>query len=81
VLSGPDPRVPFLHDPAEVGTDPAYAARPMATVFVTAIKASEVPVGGIAAAHLRDTRIVIANVDGTYYAFDDVRLSPKPKSV
>jgi len=27
VLSGPDPRVPFLHDPAEVGTDPAYAAR------------------------------------------------------
>ena len=27
VLSGPDPTVPFLHDPAEVGTDPAYAAR------------------------------------------------------
>lgn len=27
VLSGPDPRVPFLHDPAEVGMDPAYAAR------------------------------------------------------
>ena len=27
VLSGPDPRVPFLHDPAEVGTDPGYAAR------------------------------------------------------
>ncbi|MEO8520754.1 MAG: hypothetical protein ABI603_05280 [Acidobacteriota bacterium] len=27
VLSGPDPRVPFLHDPADVGTDPAYAAR------------------------------------------------------
>ena len=27
VLSGPDPRVPFLHDPTEVGTDPAYAAR------------------------------------------------------
>ena len=27
VLSGPDRRVPFLHDPAEVGTDPAYAAR------------------------------------------------------
>ena len=27
VLSGPDPRVPFLHDPAEVGTNPAYAAR------------------------------------------------------
>lgn len=27
VLSGPDPTVPFLHDPAEVGTDPTYAAR------------------------------------------------------
>jgi hypothetical protein len=27
VLSGPDPATPFLHDPAEVGTDPAYAAR------------------------------------------------------
>jgi mono/diheme cytochrome c family protein len=27
VLSGPNRTVPFLHDPAEVGTDPAYAAR------------------------------------------------------
>jgi cytochrome c5 len=27
VLSGPDPSVPFLHDPAEVGMDPAYALR------------------------------------------------------
>jgi len=27
VLSGPTPSVPFLHDPAEVGMDPAYAAR------------------------------------------------------
>jgi mono/diheme cytochrome c family protein len=27
VLSGPDSRVPFLHDPAEVGMDPRYAAR------------------------------------------------------
>ena len=27
VLSGPDRTVPFLHDPAEVGMDPAYAAR------------------------------------------------------
>ena len=27
VLSGPGRTVPFLHDPAEVGTDPAYAAR------------------------------------------------------
>jgi cytochrome c peroxidase len=27
VLRGPTRTVPFLHDPAEVGTDPAYAAR------------------------------------------------------
>ncbi len=27
VLSGPNRRVPFLHDPDEVGTDPRYAAR------------------------------------------------------
>lgn len=27
VLSGPDRTVPFLYDPAEVGMDPAYAAR------------------------------------------------------
>jgi mono/diheme cytochrome c family protein len=27
VLSGPDRSVPFLHDPAEVGMDPAYASR------------------------------------------------------
>lgn len=27
VLSGPSKTVPFLHDPAEVGMDPAYAAR------------------------------------------------------
>jgi hypothetical protein len=27
VLSGPDRTVPFLHDPADVGMDPAYAAR------------------------------------------------------
>ena len=27
VLSGPTSKVPFLHDPAEVGTEPLYAAR------------------------------------------------------
>ena len=27
VLSGPDRTIPFLHDPAEVGMDPGYAAR------------------------------------------------------
>jgi len=43
----------------------------MATEFVTTIKASEVSVGGVAAADVRGTRIAIANVGGTYYAFDD----------
>ena len=43
----------------------------MATEFVTIIKASEVPVGGVAAADVRGSRIAIANVGGTYYAFDD----------
>src|SRR5262245_47121024 len=27
VLNGPSPRVPFLHDPSEVGMDPVYAQR------------------------------------------------------
>jgi mono/diheme cytochrome c family protein len=27
VLSGPDPSVPFLHEPGEVGTEPVYASR------------------------------------------------------
>jgi mono/diheme cytochrome c family protein len=27
VLSGPNPNIPLLHDPAEVGTDPQYAQR------------------------------------------------------
>ena len=27
VLRGPDPTVPFLHDPSEIGTDPGYAER------------------------------------------------------
>ena len=27
VLSGPDPTVPLLHDPSEVGTEPIYASR------------------------------------------------------
>ena len=43
----------------------------MATEFVTIIKTSEVPVGRVAAADVRGTRIAIANVGGTYYAFDD----------
>jgi 3-phenylpropionate/trans-cinnamate dioxygenase ferredoxin subunit len=43
----------------------------MATEFVTAIKTSEVPVGGVTAIDVRGKRIAVANVSGTYYAFDD----------
>ncbi len=43
----------------------------MAAEFVTAIKTSEIPVGGITAVDVRGRRIAVANVDGTYYAFDD----------
>jgi len=43
----------------------------MAAEFVTTIKTSEVPVGGLAAIDVRGTRIAVANVGGTYYAFDD----------
>ena len=35
VLSGPDPTVPFLHDAAEVGMDPAYAARSATGMYRT----------------------------------------------
>jgi len=35
VLSGPDPRVPFLHAPAEVGTEPLYAARSATKAYRT----------------------------------------------
>lgn len=43
----------------------------MATEFVTAIKTSEIPSGGITAIDVRGTRVAVANVGGTYYAFDD----------
>jgi hypothetical protein len=36
VLSGPDPTVPFLHDPAEIGTEPLYAARSATGKYRTA---------------------------------------------
>jgi cytochrome c peroxidase len=35
VLSGPDPRVPFLHAPAEVGADARYAARSATGLYRT----------------------------------------------
>lgn len=43
----------------------------MATDAVTTIKTSEIPVGAIVAVDVRGTRVAVANVGGTYYAFDD----------
>ena len=43
----------------------------MATEFVTVIKTNEVPAGGVTAIDVGGTRIAVANVGGTYYAFDD----------
>jgi nitrite reductase/ring-hydroxylating ferredoxin subunit len=39
--------------------------------FVTTVKTSEIPAGGVRAFDVRGTRIAVANVGGTYYAFDD----------
>jgi hypothetical protein len=35
VLTGPDPKVPLLHSPAEVGADPAYAERSATKLYRT----------------------------------------------
>lgn len=35
VLSGPDPAVPFLHDPSETGMDPLYASRSVTKKYRT----------------------------------------------
>ena len=43
----------------------------MATQSATAIRTSEIPAGGIAAFDVRGIRVAVANVAGTYYAFDD----------
>lgn len=43
----------------------------MATEAIATVMASDVPVGGLKAIDVRGTRIAIANVDGTYYAFDE----------
>ena len=43
----------------------------MATQFVTVVKTSEIPAGGITAVDVRGMRVAVANVAGTYYAFDD----------
>jgi 3-phenylpropionate/trans-cinnamate dioxygenase ferredoxin subunit len=41
------------------------------TTGVTTIKASAIPVGSVAAFDVRGTRVAVANVGGTYYAFDE----------
>ena len=43
----------------------------MASEFVTAVKTSDIPAGGITAIDVRGIRVAVANVGGTYYAFDD----------
>jgi 3-phenylpropionate/trans-cinnamate dioxygenase ferredoxin subunit len=43
----------------------------MGAEFVKVAAKSEIPVGEVRAIEVRGARIAIANVDGTYYAFDD----------
>ena len=43
----------------------------MAAEFVTAMKTNEIPVGKLSAVDVGNKRIAVANVDGTFYAFDD----------
>ena len=43
----------------------------MAAEPVTTIKTSEIPAGAIVAVDVRGNRVAVANVGGTYYAFDD----------
>jgi 3-phenylpropionate/trans-cinnamate dioxygenase ferredoxin subunit len=43
----------------------------MGSEFVTTTKTSGIPVGGVMASDVRGKRIAVANVGGTYYAFDD----------
>jgi nitrite reductase/ring-hydroxylating ferredoxin subunit len=43
----------------------------MANDFVTVIDTKSVPTGGLAVVDVRGTGIAVANVGGTFYAFDD----------
>ena len=43
----------------------------MGAEFITAIKTNDIPVGNVKAVDVRGARIAVANVGGTYYAFDD----------
>ena len=43
----------------------------MGAEFITAITTNDIPVGNVKAVDVRGARIAVANVGGTYYAFDD----------
>ena len=43
----------------------------MANEFVTVIETSKIRAGDLAAIEVRGLRIAVANVGGTFYAFDD----------
>jgi nitrite reductase/ring-hydroxylating ferredoxin subunit len=43
----------------------------MAEVFVPAIKIADVPPNGMAVVDMKGARIAVANVQGTFFAFDD----------
>ena len=43
----------------------------MGAEYITAIKTNDVRVGHVKAIDVRGARIAVANVGGTYYAFDD----------
>jgi len=43
----------------------------MGAEYITAIKTNDVRVGNVKAIDVRGARIAVANVGGTYYAFDD----------
>lgn len=39
--------------------------------FVTTVRTTEIPMDDLVAIDVRGTRVAVANVGGTYYAFDD----------
>jgi 3-phenylpropionate/trans-cinnamate dioxygenase ferredoxin subunit len=58
------PKVPVIAGPSE-------EVRVMAAEFLTAVATKEIQVGAVKAIDVRGARIAVANVGGTYYAFDD----------
>jgi 3-phenylpropionate/trans-cinnamate dioxygenase ferredoxin subunit len=43
----------------------------MGAEFITAFKTNDIPAGDVKVINVRGARIAVANVGGTYYAFDD----------